>query len=182
MKPVDFERIGGKLRRSLVQVSPGGSGVLWEDDLIVTNAHVARGAPVGIIDASGTRHSARLIVRDDERDLAILQSASLVSAVPAEIGDSDQVHAGQLVLALGNPLGLSGALTVGVIHNTGPIGRRNWIQADVRLAPGNSGGILADAAGRVIGITTLIFNGLALAVPSNEVTAFVHRLHLKRTA
>jgi serine protease Do len=115
-----------------------------------------------------------------ERDLALLETGALGSARPAEIGDSDSLRAGQLVVALGNPLGMPGAVAAGVIHAAARGGR--WIQADLRLAPGNSGGMLADAAGRVVGITTMIADGLALAVPSNEVATFVRQAHLKRTA
>ena len=182
----DFAGVTGRLRRSIVQILSGrggGSGVIWDArGLIVTNAHVAPGADAGIIDSSGKRSLARVILRDRERDLALLQPATDLSLAPPEIGDSDSLRAGQLVLALGNPLGLTGAIAVGIIHAAGPFPPRNWMQADVRLAPGNSGGILADAGGRVIGITTMIFNGLALAVPSNEVEAFVRRVYLKKTA
>jgi serine protease Do len=188
---LDFEQITGRLRRSTVQVLPGGSGIVWDaNGLIVTNAHVAAGDNVAIVDASGARSHARVILRDSERDLALLEAVPATSGLPAEIGDSDSLRAGQLVLALGNPLGVTGAVAAGVIHSVGPVGRnknrgRNkhrWIQADVRLAPGNSGGMLADAAGRLVGITTMIFNGLALAVPVNDVEAFVRGLYLKRTA
>jgi serine protease Do len=78
---------------------------------------------------------------------------------------------GELVMAVGNPLGFVGALTTGVVHAL----TRRWVHADVRLAPGNSGGPLADARGRVIGINTMIAGGLALAVPSNSVTQFLRR-------
>jgi serine protease Do len=182
-KMADFEELTGYLRRSIVQVLPGGSGVIWNaNGDILTNAHVATGDRAGIVDASGRRSVGRVVWRDRERDLALVQSVPAVQAPAAEIGDSDSLRAGQLVLALGNPLGLTWAVAAGVIHTVGPIGRRSWIQADVRLAPGNSGGMLADARGRVVGITTMIADGLALAVPSNEVSAFVRGLLLKRTA
>jgi len=181
-----FERIAGRLRRSVVQILGSGSGVIWDaNGLIVTNAHVVPRETAGVIDASGTRSPVRVILRDRERDLAVLQPAAPVSGLPAGIGDSDSVRPGQLVLAIGNPLGLTGAVAAGVIHTVAPVGRRkpagpqNWIQADVRLAPGNSGGMLADAHGHIIGITTMIWNGLALAIPSNEADAFVRRLYLK---
>jgi serine protease Do len=187
----DFERIAARLQRSLVQVVPGrggGSGVIWDaTGCIVTNAHVVPGEKAGIIGgygkaASGNRGLARVILRDRVRDLALLEPAPITSGSPAEIGDSDALRPGQLVLAVGNPLGMAGAVAAGVIHAVGPIAGRNWIQADVRLAPGNSGGLLADANGRVIGITTMILNGLALAIPSSEVNAFVQSLYLKKTA
>ena len=186
-----FERVAERLRQSLVQVLPGrggGAGVIWDaSGYIVTNAHVLPGEnaaseKVGIIDASGRRSFARVILRDRERDLALLHTAPIASISPPEIGDSDSLRPGQLVFALGNPLGLTGAVSAGVIHAVEPISGRNWIQADVRLAPGNSGGMLADASGRVIGVTTMIWNGIALAIPSSEVNAFVQLVYLKKTA
>jgi serine protease Do len=192
-----YEQITEQLRRSAVQIFDprgGGSGVIWHDGSIVTNAHVvanvARGREGWIVDASGRRSRARVILCDRERDLALLKPDSLSGVVPAQSGDSGLLRPGQLVVALGNPFGLTGAIAAGVIHAVGPVEsgplnlgpRRNWVQADVRLAPGNSGGMLADATGRVIGINTMIYQGLALAVPSNEVEAFVRFVHLKRTA
>jgi serine protease Do len=186
-----FDRIAERLRHSLVQVlseAGGGAGVIWDaNGYIVTNAHVLRGDNTAgqnpeIIDASGKRSLARVILRDRKRDLALLHQVPITSGLHPEIGDSDSLRPGQFVLALGNPLGVTGAVAAGVIHAVGPISGRNWIQADVRLAPGNSGGMLADASGRVIGITTMILNGLALAIPSNEVNAFVERVYLKKTA
>jgi serine protease Do len=175
----DFEAIAERLRRTLVQVSGGGSGIVWDHDgHIVTNAHVVRGEKTVDVRARGEQRTARVIWRDKARDLAVLHAEPLASAIPAEIGDSSFLRPGQLVVAAGNPLGITGAVTAGVIHSTGPA----WIEADVRLAPGNSGGILADASGRVVGITAMIMNGLALAVPSNEAATVLRRLHLKRTA
>jgi serine protease Do len=179
----NFVELTNRLRRSIVQVLPGGSGVIWNArGDIVTNAHVATGDGTGIVDVTGRRSVGRVIMRDKDRDLALIQVIPVTQAPAADIGDSDSVRAGQLVIALGNPLGLTGAVAAGIIHNAGPVARRDWIQADVRLAPGNSGGMLADAMGRVIGITTMIANGLAFAVPSNEVDAFVSSVYLKKTA
>jgi serine protease Do len=106
-------------------------------------------------------------------NLATNQVANLPSAV---IGDSSQVRPGELAIAIGNPLGFIGALATGVIHAVGPLrglGSQSWVQADVRLAPGNSGGPLADARGRVIGINTMVAGRLALAIPSNVVQDFL---------
>jgi serine protease Do len=93
---------------------------------------------------------------------------------------ASQVRPGELAIAIGNPLGFVGALTTGVVQAVGPLngqlrrfGSQPWVQADVRLAPGNSGGPLADAHGRVIGINTMVAGRLALAVPSNGVTNFL---------
>jgi serine protease Do len=120
----------------------------------------------------GRSFPAEIAARDPWRDLAILRvPASDLPAAP--LGDSNQLRAGELVIAIGNPLGFMGALTAGVIHTVGPLpglGPRKWIQAGVRLAPGNSGGPLADASGRVVGVNTMVAGQLGLAVPSNEVT------------
>jgi serine protease Do len=82
------------------------------------------------------------------------------------------------VLAVGNPLGFAGALSRGVVHSAGPIegmGKFPWVRASVQLAPGNSGGPLANARGEVVGINTAIVNGLGLAIPSNAAAEFVAR-------
>ena len=172
-----FEELIEKLRRSSVQIlnrGGGGSGIVWDSaGRIVTNAHVVRGHEAEVIDAGGHRFRARVIRRDQARDLVLLETHRPLEA--AAIGDSDSVRAGQFVIAAGNPLGLPGAVAAGVVHATGQNGfgfSNRWIQADIRLAPGNSGGMLADAEGRVIGVNTLIFQGLGLAVPSNDVAAF----------
>ena len=96
----------------------------------------------------------------------------------ATSGDSDALRPGELVIAIGSPLGFAGALSSGTVHSVGPIpgmGRARWIGANVRLAPGNSGGPLADAQGRVVGINTAIVNGLGVAVPANEAAEFLRR-------
>jgi serine protease Do len=184
----DFGEIAEKLRRSTVLVLPGergnGSGVIWSaDGVIITNAHVARAAQMRIQLWDGREFDAALVSRDTRRDLAELRiSATNLPAVTA--ADSARVRPGELAIAIGNPLGFVGALTTGVIHAVGPLvgplggslrgfGSQQWVQADVRLAPGNSGGPLADASGRVIGINTMVAGRLALAVPSNAVVDFL---------
>jgi len=175
-----FVEMAEQLRRSTVQVRGrgpgGGSGVIWRaDGLILTNAHVARGPQAIIVLADGREFAATVTARDERRDLAALQ-VDATDLPAATIGDSDALRVGALVLAVGNPLGLTGALTTGVVHAAAsPDGPRQhgWVRADVRLAPGNSGGPLADAAGRVIGINSMIAGGLALAVPSNAVARFL---------
>jgi serine protease Do len=92
---------------------------------------------------------------------------------------SPSVRPGELAIAVGNPLGFVGALSTGVVHALGRVpgmGAQPWIQAAIRLAPGNSGGPLADAEGRVIGINTaVVAGGLALAIPSDSVLGFLQR-------
>jgi len=92
------------------------------------------------------------------------------------VADSSRVRPGEMAIAVGNPLGFLGAMTMGVVHAVEEIhglGDRKWVQADVKLAPGNSGGPLADVKGRVIGINTMVAGRIALAIPSNEVLRFV---------
>jgi len=179
-----FGEIAEQLRRSTVLVYAGergnGSGVIWSaDGVIVTNAHVARAPQMRVQLWDGREFDAALVSRDTRRDLAELRikAANLPAATAA---DSSQVRPGELAIAIGNPLGFVGALTTGVIQAVGPLdgslrrfGSEPWVQADVRLAPGNSGGPLADARGRVIGINTMVAGRLALAVPSNAVTNFL---------
>jgi serine protease Do len=174
-----LEDVVERLRRSSVQIlnrGGGGSGIVWDAGRIVTNSHVMRGDEAAVVDAAGRRLRARLIRRDDTYDLALL--AVNATLEPAAIGDSHSLRVGQIVIAVGNPLGIASAVAAGAIHATG--GR--WIQADVRLAPGNSGGMLADAEGRVIGVNTMIFRGLGLAIPSNHAAAFVRVPHGARAA
>ncbi len=151
-----------------------GAGILWSPELIVTNAHVARAARVHVALPDDRRVEAHLLAADRSADLALLRIPRCGFA-PAAAADSDAVRVGALVVAFGHPLGLRRTLTAGVIHALAPAGPggRRLIQAALRLAPGNSGGPLADTAGRVVGINTMIAGGLALAIPVNDVRRFV---------
>lgn len=176
-----FGEIAELLRRSTTQLFLGarrgaGSGVVWSaDGLIVTNAHVAR-APAARVELwDGRRFDAPVVARDPRRDLAALRIPA-EGLAPATPGDSASLRAGELVMAVGNPLGFAGALSTGVVHSIGALpemGRQPWIRADVRLAPGNSGGPLANAQGKVVGINTAIVNGLGVAVPVSAVVDFL---------
>jgi serine protease Do len=179
---VSFGEIGERLRRSTVGVELGpngaGSGVIWDSSgLVITNAHVAqesRTVQVALWD--GRRYEAQVINRDHPRDLAALRFRA-PDLTPAEIGDSSKLQAGEIVIAVGNPLGFTGALSTGVVHAVGPfqgLSPREYVQANVRLMPGNSGGPLADSRGRVIGINAMVASGLALAIPTSAVANFLH--------
>ena len=181
----DFGEVAESLRRSTVQVTErrggrgGGSGVIWSSDgLIVTNAHVARSDRARVELWDGRKFEGEVTARDTRRDLASLQIRAQQLPAAAS-GDSHALRPGELVVAVGNPLGFIGALTTGVVHGVGAmrgLGRQIWVQAAVRLAPGNSGGPLADAQGRVIGVNAMVVSGgLALAVPSNAVANFLKR-------
>jgi serine protease Do len=179
----EFGEVAERLRRSTVQVfshghDGGGSGIIWSSDgRILTSSHVARSEKAEVVLWDGRRLPGRLVSRDGRRDLAELKVTE--SGLPAAAaGDSDALRPGELVIAIGSPLGFAGALSTGVVHSVGRIagmGRERWIGASVRLAPGNSGGPLADAHGRVIGINTAIMNGLGVAVPSNNAVDFLRR-------
>jgi serine protease Do len=173
----ELAAVAARLSLSTVQVRSrrfgAGSGVIWHSSgLIITNAHVVRGSRARVELSDGRVFDAVCTGRNLQRDLAALKvPAADLSA--ATVGDSDALRVGELVLAVGNPLGLVGAVTTGIIYAIGPKDASSkWVQADVRLAPGNSGGPLADAQGRIIGINTIIAGGLALAVPSNVVERF----------
>lgn len=171
-----------RLRQSTVHVHDGGgrgsgSGVAWDrSDLIVTNAHVVH-ARVALVEyAGGRRAPAQVIARDTRRDLAVLHVPD-AALPPAGVRSARGLMPGELVLAVGNPLGLVGALSVGLVQRCNAC----WVVADVKLAPGNSGGPLADAAGRVVGINSLVAGGLAYAVPSEAVAALLERLRFGAT-
>jgi serine protease Do len=175
-----FGEIAEQLRRSTVLIHAGGrgsgSGVIWTSDgTVVTNAHVVRGSNTRVQLWDGREFDATVTARDRRYDLATLRISA--SALPAAShADSSQLRPGELAIAIGNPMGFVGALTTGVIHVIGPLrglGPQTWVQASVRLAPGNSGGPLADARGRVIGINTMVAGRLALAIPSNAVLDFL---------
>src|SRR5215510_793231 len=173
----DLQQLAECLRRVTAEVAdPGvslGSGVLWPPGHVVTNAHVVRSARAGVRLIDGRRLEGRVIARDTGADLALLEVSGM--GIPAAtIAAPGATQVGSLVVAIGHPLGVRGALSLGIIHAIGPqeIGGRRWIQADVRLARGNSGGPLADASGQVIGLNAMVVGPLALAVPMSAVSRF----------
>ncbi|MBE9223871.1 trypsin-like peptidase domain-containing protein [Phormidium sp. LEGE 05292] len=176
----ELTEITEELRRSNVQVRGRkrgvGSGVIWSSDgVIITNDHVvSRRGNTEVELADGRVLMATITARNSQRDLVALK-VDATDLPAAQIGDSENLRVGELVLAVGNPLGLMGAVTTGIIHSVGTteFSRRNWIQADIKLAPGNSGGPLANVQGQVIGINTMIVNGRGFAVPSNVVQQFL---------
>jgi S1-C subfamily serine protease len=163
---------------------PGGTGeslgsavVFTGDGFLLTNAHVVGKATSGTASFSdGTSAPFRVVGADPLSDLAVLR-ANGPTPEPAELGEADQLKVGQLVVAVGNPLGLAGSVTAGVVSALGrslPARGRvieDVIQTDAALNPGNSGGALADANARVIGINTAVAGvGLGMAVPVNDTT------------
>ncbi|MEO8199398.1 MAG: S1C family serine protease [Gemmatimonadota bacterium] len=195
--------IGDAVRASVVQVRPdgaGGAGVVFDISgrrVVVTNAHVTRGdvgTPILVVTNEGKVMEMRVEAIDARRDLAILAGNPTVTSgesnLPAATpGDLSLARAGQLVVAVGHPFGLANAMTTGVLQSIGPVwghaelpagkGALPWLQADIHLAPGNSGGPLCDVQGRVLGINTMVAHGLALAVPIDGVLEFLERYPLK---
>ncbi len=186
MLPQGFGEVAERLRRCTVQVFSGtrgaqgtGSGVIWSSDgTVITNAHVALGDAARVELWDGRAIETRVAARDARADLAVLK-LGVPGLAAVEWRDSTSLRPGELVVAVGNPLGFVGALTTGVVHAAGSVrglGRRRWVQAAIRLAPGNSGGPLADAEGRVVGINTMVVaGGVALAIPSDNVVEFLKR-------
>jgi S1-C subfamily serine protease len=155
-----------------------GSGVVFTGDgFLLTNAHVVGPATTGTASFSdGTSVPFRVVGADPLSDLAVLR-ANGDTPEPAELGEADQLVVGQLVVAVGNPLGLAGSVTAGVVSALGrslPARGRvieDVIQTDAALNPGNSGGALAGADARVVGINTAVAGvGLGMAVPVNGTT------------
>jgi S1-C subfamily serine protease len=161
-----------------------GSGFLISSDgKIVTNNHVVaneRQLEVTLSDQS--RYKARLLSRDEANDLALLQITPRGKLPSLHLGDSDGLQVGQKVLAIGNPFGLEGTLTTGIVSSLGRSIRgendrtlEGLIQTDAAINPGNSGGPLLDSAGNVVGINTAILGpnggnvGIGFAMPINRV-------------
>jgi S1-C subfamily serine protease len=174
-------RVGRRTRRG--RAEGGGSAVvITPDGYMLTSAHVVEGTD-GKAQAAfpdGRSFGAEVIGSDPLSDLAVLR-ADAGNLTAAELGDADSLHVGQLVVAIGSPLGFHGSVTAGVVSALGralPTQSRstvrlveNVIQTDAALNPGNSGGALADGLGRVVGINTAVAGvGLGLAVPINDAT------------
>jgi S1-C subfamily serine protease len=162
-----------------------GSGVAFTPDgFLVTNAHVVAGAERGTATfVDGDELGFEVVGRDPLSDLAVVRAAGS-DLVAAPFGDAARLRVGQLVVAIGNPLGFAGSVTAGVVSALGrSLAARdgqasrlveNVIQTDAALNPGNSGGALADIRGRVVGINTAVAGvGLGLAVPVDAATRLI---------
>jgi len=180
------------VEKSLVVIHSGrrgfGAGIIWDaSGLILTNQHVVQGGHprFGPADrrlqvelADGRRFPAQVVGRDPEIDLALLKIEADDLHV-ALIADSHALRVGEFVMAIGHPWGQRGMVTAGLIsglgqaETRGPRGSVEIIRSDARLAPGNSGGPLVNAAGQVIGLNTMIVGGdLGVAIPIHLATEF----------
>jgi S1-C subfamily serine protease len=159
-----------------------GSGFfINEDGLIITNNHVISGsAKLQVTLSDQSRYEASVLNRDVANDLALIKINPRKKVPTLRLGDSEKVQVGQKVLAIGNPFGLSGTLTVGIISSLGRNIRdeservlEGMIQTDAAINPGNSGGPLLDSQGNVIGVNTAIYGpggniGIGFAMPINR--------------
>jgi serine protease Do len=164
----ELAAVADRLRQSTVKVTSRnlgiGTGLIWRSDgVIVTNAHVAVSDAIGVELADGRVFNAVRTHFDPQQDLAVLKIAA-IDLPPVTIGDVATLRVGEVVLAVGHPFADNGAVTIGTVCSTD----LRVIMADLQLYPGNSGGPLADCLGRVVGINTMIFNGLAVAIPISK--------------
>jgi S1-C subfamily serine protease len=159
----------------------GSASVITPDGYLLTSAHVVSGANTAeAAFTDGTTVKVDVVGRDVLSDLAVLKAHDAVPA-PVAMGRAEDLQVGQLVVAVGNPLGLAGSVTAGIVSGLGrslptKAGRvvDEVIQTDAALNPGNSGGALADGRGRMVGVSTAVAGvGLGLAVPVNDST---HRI------
>jgi len=169
-----------------------GSGIIWDQQgHIVTNFHVVYGADsIQVILSDQSFHQAQVIGLDPDHDLAVLKIHKTDKTLsPIQVGNSQDLHVGQKVLAIGNPFGLDHTLTTGVVSALGrtikSINKRTIegaIQTDAAINPGNSGGPLLNSSGELIGINTQIISpsgayaGIGFAVPANTITRVIPQL------
>ena len=185
---IKVERIG-----SVTDTGGVGSGFVYDNlGHIITNAHVVAGANKATVTfLDGSQYSAEIIGEDKFTDIAVIKVSEKPRLLhPLEIGDSSLLQVGEQVAAIGNPFGLSGSMTSGIVSQIGRLlpsqntgfSIPDVIQTDAAINPGNSGGPLLNMRGQVIGINTAIqsitgeFSGIGFAVPSNTVSKIVPTL------
>jgi Do/DeqQ family serine protease len=169
-----------------VQRSLGSGVIVDESGLVITNHHVIEGAnEIRIALGDRREFEAEVVLRDPRSDLAVLRiQNSKERFAPIEIGDSDEVEVGDLVLAIGDPFGVGQTVTQGIVSATartrvGITDFQFFIQTDAAINPGNSGGALVDINGRLVGINTAIFSrsggshGIGFAIPTNMVRVVI---------
>ena len=181
--------LGEVLRGAVVQLrsdhGTSGTGIIWGGaGLVVTNAHCAPRGMSLEVETDERWTEARVLAYHKDHDLALL-SAPQARGPLLEVRDADTLQVGELLFAYGHPLGVRDALAMGVMHGVvrdKSTNQPRWVVADVRLAPGNSGGPLVDAEGRLVGINSMVVNGLGAAVPATVVARFVERALSRRAA
>jgi Do/DeqQ family serine protease len=177
-----FERFfGGLTQPERARNSVGSGVIIAKEGIVITNHHVIEGmTEIKIALADRREYEAEVMLRDPKSDLAVLKIKASESFVFLELGDSDKLEVGDIVLAIGNPFGVGQTVTQGIVSalartHVGVTDYQFFIQTDAAINPGNSGGALLDMKGRVIGINTAIFSksggshGIGFAIPANMV-------------
>ena len=185
-----FKGFGEQFKFNLKPQQSLGSGVvISKDGYVVTNNHVVEGADKIVVKFNNDReeYEAKLIGCDGKNDLALIKLEDKVLNIKiAKLGDSNKVRVGEAVIAIGNPFGLGGTVTAGIIsalgRNIGQGPYDDFIQTDAAINPGNSGGPLFNKNGELVGINTAIFsrtggsNGIGFAIPINTVKLVVEQI------
>ncbi len=181
---VDLAALAERVQRSLVEVHNGrrghGAGTVWQSrGLIITNAHVIGQGRVAVSLPDGRDLPARVLARDDRRDLAAL-AIDAGELPPIELGDSRTLRPGQWVMAIGHPWGVAGAATAGIVIGSGmplsegPLPGPEAIIASLHLRPGHSGGPLVDTEGRLVGINVMMHGpDVGVAIPVHVAKRFL---------
>jgi serine protease Do len=169
--------------RERMQGSLGSGVIVRSDGVIVTNAHVIKGADqITVVTAERREYEAKVLLRDPRTDLAVLRVKADRRFPALDFGDADNLEVGDLVLAVGNPFGVGQTVTSGIVSavartTVGITDFRSFIQTDAAINPGNSGGALVTVDGKLVGINTAIYSksggsvGIGFAIPSNMVQA-----------
>lgn len=184
----ELEALASRLRESTVRIHTSrgrfdgvGAGVIWRLTggrvAVVTNYHVvppSRGDDVSVEVARGRASDGMVVARDREHDLALITVGDPPNerVTAAALGATRSLRVGEIVVAVGHPFGVPHSLSVGVVHSV-PNGDAGLVCADIRLAPGNSGGPLATLDGAVIGVNCMIARGLGIAIPARVADRFV---------
>ena len=177
--------VADRARASLVTVVQHGrgvgSGILWSPGWVVTNAHVARADRLSLSWGAGNAVPARVRARDLRLDLAILEFDEPFGQ-PAVFGDSTALRPGEWVFAVGNPWGVVGGVTGGVVIDAAAGRDGAWLALDLHLRPGHSGGAVVNVRGEVVGVNTMM-NGpdVGLAIGSTAVRRFLAEHGLAKT-
>lgn len=187
--PDFFRHFFGDMPPSFRTHSLGSGFIIRQDGYVVTNNHVVDGATEIMVRLSdGRRFAGRVIGRDRKTDLVLLKIEATSLPVLA-LSDSDALQVGEPVMAIGNPFGLEGTVTIGIVSakerviGQGPYD--DFIQTDASINPGNSGGPLVNSAGNVVGVNTAILSrtggsvGIGFAIPINQVKAILPQLEAK---
>jgi serine protease Do len=184
----DASSLVSTLRRSVVEIhssAGGGAGIIWGGvGFVITNAHCIRKGASLTLELNGEMHAAESVAYARDHDLALVRAPS-VSGPLLELRDVSTLRPGELLFAYGHPLGVSHSLAIGAMHGIirdKRTGDPRFIAADIRLAPGNSGGPLVDAEGKLVGLNSMVVGGLGVAIPASVVQAFVTQATSARAA